>query len=134
MTAGDAHLWINHLTVNLTWERAVEYFYSIKGRKPIAQLFGPGASIVSHKLGVMSVGEYERRLADSADEVDLIRICRRDFAGSLMSLYIQLDFKVGGKFQYVDVFEFDRSLLIKRLYLCRVSDASFDGDECLLTI
>jgi hypothetical protein len=67
-------------------------------------------------------------------DIARILVCEKYVAGNLLSLYVKLDLRSGIELQYVDLFEFEESTLIKRLYISRVSPGSFDGSIWLTQI
>ena len=118
----------------LMYGRVTEYFEAIRKGATVAHFFSTDATILSHKLGAMAVVEYELRLSETPADIEKVRICNWHSVGRLVTVHVQIDLRSGVELQYVDVFEFGNAALIHRLYLCRVSPHSFDGNTWLVKI
>ncbi|VVE75713.1 hypothetical protein PSP31121_00580 [Pandoraea sputorum] len=114
--------------------RIIEYFEAVKSGATIAPFFSSDATISSHKLGKVCVAEYERRLAQTPADIEKIRICNWRSDGCLVTASIQIDLRPGIELQYVDIFEFNEAAIIRRLYLCRVSPHTFDGNSWVVRL
>ncbi|RRW88825.1 hypothetical protein EGJ54_24495 [Pandoraea apista] len=114
--------------------QALRYLEAIKTAAPVAPFFASGASIVSHKLGRMTVTEYDTRLLDPPADISAISVGDVHAVGNLLSLHIELALRSAEKLHYVDLFEFDNARLISKLYLCRVSNHAFRPGKWLARI